>query len=123
MIARYARSMFRTGTDTNDVKMEDVLCDFCLAPWIDTLPFMEGHQGSHICGPCVTLAWRATVIFASEPPYTDIPACSCTMCLEQRIEPAFDSSKREAHICRRCVKMAAVMLERDVDNAWQRPER
>ncbi len=115
--------MFRAGTDTNDVKMEDVLCDFCLAPWTIDLAFMEGHHGSHICGGCLTDAFRTAVLFAGDPPFTDLPACSCTMCLEPRNEPCYDSTKRDAHICRRCVKMAAVTLERDAELGWKRPDR
>lgn len=115
--------MFRAGTDVDNVQMEDVRCDFCLGAWTLDRAFMEGHHGSHICGDCLTSAFRTTVLFASDPPYTDMPACSCTMCLESRNEPSFDSDKRAAHICRRCVKMAAVVLERDAELGWKRPDR
>lgn len=105
------------------MQMEDVLCDFCLISWTADKPFMEGHHGSHICGACLSDAFRTTVLFAGDPPYTDMPAIPCTMCIEDRTEPCFDSAKRKAHICRRCVKMAAVTLERDAELGWKRPER
>ena len=48
--------MRRPGTDENDVKMSDVLCDFCHRAWTEDVPMIEGHRGSCICARCLTVA-------------------------------------------------------------------
>lgn len=111
--------MRREDTDPNNVQPTDVLCDFCGTEWGDDTPIVEGHQGSCVCGKCLSVAWRALV----GEKMNDAPdGGSCTMCLEERSDPLFRSPIREeALICRRCVRLAARALDIDPDHAWTKP--
>ena len=53
--------MQRPGVDPDNVQMSDILCDFCRAEWVETLPMVEGHKGSTICGGCLSEAYLALV--------------------------------------------------------------
>ncbi len=111
--------MHRPGTDPDNVRMSDVLCDFCLAEWTEDRPMIEGHHGSVICGNCLRVAYTAVCLAETDDASED---CMCTMCLERRSDPAWQSPVRdEAVVCRRCIKLAARQLERDPDLGWQRP--
>lgn len=113
--------MHKPGTDPDHVEMSDVLCDFCHREWVESLPMVEGHHGSVICGECLKVAF-ATVW--NEGMSTATPGYKCTMCLEHREEPAWESPAHpEATACKRCIKMGAVMLERDEESGWVRPGR
>lgn len=111
--------MRREGTDENNVRMTDVLCDFCHTAWTHDLPVIEGHRGSIICGNCLTVAYTAVVLRSdgrAPSGYT------CTMCLEKRPDGAWQSpAYPEAVACERCIKLAAATLEKDRDWAWRRP--
>lgn len=111
--------MHRPGTDPANVQMADILCDFCRTPWTDELPVVEGHRGSAICGRCLRIAYTELVLNhldAAPPDYT------CTLCLEQRPDPAWQSPMHEAAvICKRCTKQAAGILHKDKDHAWTKP--
>ncbi len=112
--------MHKPGCDPNNMQMSDVLCDFCHKEWTETMPVVEGHHGSIICGGCLSIAYAATV---NEGINTGAEGYQCTMCLEQRAEDAWASPAfPEATICRRCIKLAAGVLERDEDFAWRRPK-
>jgi hypothetical protein len=112
-------SMHRPGTDPDHVHIGDVLCDFCHTPWRDELPVVEGHRGSVICGDCLTAAYRAVVL--GEGPVWP-PGYTCTLCLEQREDPAWRSHRYpEAFICARCIRQAAGVLHKDRDYDWQKP--
>lgn len=109
--------MRRAGTDPDNVLMSDVLCDFCAQPWTEQRTMVEGHHGSCICAECLGAAFRALVLDGR-----DDGAGPCTMCLESRAEPHVRGGQRpEARICRRCTRMASVILERDPDAQWSRP--
>ena len=121
--------MRKPGTDENDVQMSDVLCDFCRSEWTDDVPLIEGHQGSCICGKCLTIAYTEVVrndVNSAPPEY------KCPMCLEETVdrkalergdEPGWQSpAYPEAVICRRCIKLAAGALHKDKDYAWTKPE-
>jgi hypothetical protein len=111
--------MRREGTNPDNVQMEDVLCDFCLANWTLEVPFIEGHHGSCVCGPCLTAAYRHVVLAKSNDA---APGARCTMCLEERTDPGYRSPTRaEAFICERCIKLAAGALVRDKESGWTRP--
>lgn len=111
--------MHRSGADPNNLRMEDVLCDFCLAPWTNDRAMVEGHRGSCICGSCLALAYGDLTPKAAKVEPGEGP---CTMCLDDRAEPHWRSPAREsARICRRCARMASVVLERDGDAGWSRP--
>lgn len=100
--------------------MTDVLCDFCHSPWREDVPMVEGHQGSVICGRCVSVAYLQVVMAgAGEPTLSDL---KCRMCLEERDDPSWESPlDGTVRICRRCIKMAAGALEADADSQWTRP--
>jgi hypothetical protein len=111
--------MRKPGTDPDNVQMSDVLCDFCRAEWTEERPLIEGHQGSIVCGPCLTVAYKQVVLAESD---TGPTGYTCTMCLEQREDPAWQSpAYPEAVICRRCIKLAAGALSKDKESGWTRP--
>ena len=89
---------------------------------------IEGHQGSCICGNCLTVAFHAVVGAGQDdnPRKTgsdDEPGCKCTMCLEERTDRVFQSPMyAEAFICRRCIGLSARALDSDPDHAWTRPK-
>jgi hypothetical protein len=120
--------MRKPGTDENNVKMSDVLCDFCHAEWVEGQPMIEGHQGSCICGKCLAIAYRQVVQSGMNTAPADY---RCPMCMERGIdrralgrdgEPGWQSPMfPEAVICRRCIKLAAGALHRDKDFSWHKP--
>ncbi len=111
--------MRRAGTDENNVQMSDVLCDFCESPWTESRPMVEGHQGSCICGSCLTAAYRALVL---ENAGGEGPSVRCVLCLETRKEPGWQGTVRpEVAVCRRCVKQSAAVLAKDPDLGWKKP--
>jgi hypothetical protein len=110
--------MRREGCDPMNVRMSDVLCDFCGHEWSDALPMVEGHQGSCICGTCLSAAYRAVVL--SAPPAQ--AAARCTLCLEQRDEPTWQAPAAPATACRRCVRQSAAVLAKDPDLGWRKPD-
>ena len=69
--------MRQPGTDPDNVQMSDVLCDFCRREWTEDVPMIEGHQGSCICGRCLTLAYTDIVLTGTPPSY----GYRCPMCL------------------------------------------
>lgn len=105
------------------MRPEDFLCDFCGGCWREDRPMVEGHHGSLVCGSCLTAAFRATWLPGGVPAARE-GAGECRLCLEARDEPHW-RGPTGGLACRRCVKMAAVMLERDADRPegerWRRP--
>jgi len=111
--------MRREGTDESNVQMSDVLCDACGSVWTDERPMVEGHQGSCICGACLTVAYSELVLHPTEDAPTER---KCVLCLEMKSEPMWASPVREDAIyCRRCVKQAAAVLNKDKDIPWSKP--
>ena len=112
--------MQREDANTQDMQVSDFICDFSLKPWDGEFPLVEGHQGSLISGDCLTIAYTEVVLNetnAAPEGYT------CTMCLEQRDEPAWQSPMNEqAVICKRCIKQSAGRLHKDPDWDWQKPD-
>ena len=122
--------MHRPGADPEAILPSDILCDFCTRPWSDDIPLVEGHQGSCICGKCLTTAWRAVIDAGindapAQTPEEDItsgPTWLCALCLEPRRDPAFQSPVREeAFVCRRCIRLAGRALDGDPDHDWTKP--
>lgn len=112
--------MYRPGTDPENVQMSDVLCDFCHASWTEDLPLVEGHQGSVICGRCVSVAFAEVVLGGGGA--EELAGLKCRMCLEERDEPQWESPlDGTVRICRRCIEMAAGAMEKDPDTSWKRP--
>jgi len=120
--------MRKPGTDENDVRMSDVLCDFCHREWTEDEPMIEGHQGSCICGKCLTLAYADVVVRGVN---TAPEEYRCPMCLERAAdraalgraaEPGWRSARvPDAVLCRRCIKLAAGALHKDNDFGWRKP--
>lgn len=108
--------MLRPGADPTNVQQSDVLCNFCRRVWTDDLPLIEGHQGSIICGYCLRAACERLDAGSLVPSHS-----SCTMCLEHRDDPAWESPDvKESVICARCINLGAKSLERDKDFNWKR---
>lgn len=121
--------MRKPGTDENNVQMSDVVCDFCRREWTEDVPMIEGHQGSCICGKCLTIAYTDVVVNKHNTAPADF---KCPMCLEQDKdraalnrsgEPGWQSPMYpEAVVCRRCIKLAAGALQKDEEFSWKRPQ-
>ncbi|TVQ64014.1 MAG: hypothetical protein EA379_03000 [Phycisphaerales bacterium] len=117
--------MRNPNADENDLQMSDFWCDYCRRPWTEDLPIVEGHQGSLVCGKCLTLAYRDVVLDELPTPAYEGPdphGPKCTMCLEHREDlmwrsPAYD----DAWICKRCIRQASTALAKDKDIAWEKP--
>lgn len=143
--------MRKDGCDPDRLMMSDVMCDFCRDEWSETLPMVEGHQGSCICGSCLTIAFVETAdanapgADANAPgsdasaPGSDASAQGaeggaastsgvvrggmCKLCLETRSEPLWQSPlDATALACRRCVRQSAAVLQKDPDSGWRKPE-
>lgn len=103
------------------------ICDFCRQPWSEQRPMVEGHKGSLICASCLSVAYRS-VALDGMPSLLPAPGehpwggLVCTLCLEERSQPAWRSPMHEeAIVCLRCVKQSATTLEKDPDYGWERP--
>jgi len=110
--------MHRPNADPADMQVSDFLCDFCGRAWDGAFPLVEGHQGSLICGSCLTVAWTEVVIQGLD---AAPKGATCTLCLEERDDPCWSSPVRDAIVCRRCVKQAAGRLHKDPDWDWTKP--
>jgi len=121
--------MYRDGVDEQDVRMEDVLCDFCHRSWSEEIPFLEGHRGAMICGHCLAVAW--TEIHVGGPNVAE-SGYFCRMSREsdedraalgRAGEPGWRSPvDPDAAIARRFIKQAAGVLHKDPDFDWRKPE-
>ncbi|MEM9065413.1 MAG: ClpX C4-type zinc finger protein [Planctomycetota bacterium] len=111
--------MRREGADEENLAMEDFLCDFCGKPWTEDRPMVEGHRGSCICGPCLTVAWTELLIAESGSDLA--PGETCTLCLEESEGAVWRSPMSNATACKRCVKQSAGVLHKDRDIAWTKP--
>lgn len=111
--------MHRKGINVNDVQPEDILCDYCgRSAWAGGDPCIEGHQGSIVCGECLSLAY-AGLVLNKEGQHVEI---KCRMCLETREGQSWSSEfDNEATICLRCIKQAATALEKSKHWEWSRP--
>ena len=109
--------MHREGTDPENVKLEDILCDFCSeAAWAAGSPCIEGHRGSVICGKCLSVAFVSIVTCEVEEQEAE-----CVMCLEKRTTQIWKGLREEAIICRRCVKQSSGVLQKSPDYDWSKP--
>jgi len=115
--------MHRTGSDPASMGPEDFICDFTGRTWDGSFPMVEGHRGSLICGDALAVAYADVVLGGRS---TMPPGSACTMCLEERDEPGWQSPTpvqgEAARICRRCIKQSATRLEKDPDWSWRRPQ-
>ena len=130
MPRRYAPAMYRPGANPLDMRMEDVLCDFCHRPWSEDVPFVEGHRGAAICGRCLSAAF---VELETGGPNVVDGEFFCRLARESREdraalrrgdEPGWRSPiDPEAVVSRKCVRMAAAVLQKDPDHDWRKPAR
>ena len=112
--------MQREGADLHNMQVSDFLCDFCARAWDGAFPMVEGHQGSLICGSCLSVAYTQVVLGNQG----DAPeGATCSMCLEERDEAMWSSPVRDAYACRRCLRQAGTRLDRDEDWDWKKPGR
>ena len=111
--------MHRKGMNPENVLPEDILCDFCgRAAWADNEPCVEGHQGSVICGNCLTKAYQSVVVNL----VLEEPNDTCRMCLEEREDPVWIGSFEPiATICKRCIKQSAGVLVKSKHWEWAKP--
>lgn len=113
-------NMRKPGTDEENVQMSDVICDFCHGEWVEERPMIEGHHGSCLCAACLTVAYTELVLSEVD---SGPAGYKCTMCLEHRGEPAWQSPLHpEAVVCRRCIKLAGGALAKDQDFSWSKPK-
>ncbi|MGA1046136.1 MAG: hypothetical protein ACO3ZY_13170 [Phycisphaerales bacterium] len=112
--------MHKPGTDPLDVQMTDVLCDYCHREWSESIPMIEGHHGSCVCGRCLSTGYAAVVHGGVDD---GGGAFKCRMCLEERSDASWASPiDPDAFLCLRCIKLASRALEKDPDSGWRRPE-
>ncbi|MBL8989977.1 MAG: hypothetical protein JNJ48_00190 [Phycisphaerae bacterium] len=96
-------------------------CDFCRRPWREDRPMVEGHRGSLVCADCLTAA-HLEIVNEKRPGHRPPEHGACTMCLERRDEPHWQSPLFDgAFICRRCIRQSAQTLAKDPDSGWTRP--
>ncbi len=96
-------------------------CDFCGKEWdphgADLM--IEGHQGALICTSCLSVAYSHVAILGEGG---DLAGAKCTLCLEERAQPQWQSPANDAgKVCLRCIKQAATALEKDPESGWKRP--
>jgi hypothetical protein len=102
------------------MQLSDFLCDFCARAWDGAFPLVEGHQGSLICGNCLTIAYTDVVHMGLDGAPS---GATCTLCLEERDDPMWASPVREgASVCRRCLRQGGTKLHKDPDWPWTKPE-
>ncbi len=121
--------MRKPGTDPNNVQMSEVLCDFCHREWSPDEPMIEGHQGSCLCGRCLTVAYTEVILHGNT---TAPPQYKCPMCLEESGdresldragEGGWQSPVGEsAVICKRCIELAAQSLGKNSEWEWTVPQ-
>jgi len=111
--------MHREGIDPEQVQPEDILCDYChRAAWAAEEPCVEGHQGSIVCGECLTLAYSDLVLQKTERKAIG----ACRMCLEDREDSSWHGiADPTAFICKRCVKQSAGVLQKSTHWDWTKP--
>ena len=112
--------MQREGADPSNMQVSDFICDFSGTPWDGAFPMVEGHQGSLISGDCLAFAFRFVVLEGQTS--LEPGSYTCTMCLETRDDPCWQSPARtEAVACRRCIRQSATKLDKDPDWDWTKP--
>lgn len=112
--------MRREGAPEDELAMGDFLCDFCHGEWTEDRPMVEGHQGSCICGSCLSVAWAELVTARVEDFLSE--GETCRLCLEPREQAVWRSPAHEdAAACLRCVKQSAGALHKDPDIPWRKP--
>ena len=112
--------MQRDGADKSNMQLSDFLCDFCERAWDGAFPMVEGHEGSLICGECLTSAYRALMLDVEGRAVE--PSDTCTLCLEDRDHSWRSPKRSESVACLRCVKQSAGRLHKDEDWEWCKPE-
>ena len=106
--------------DTDAAGNEYFKCDFCRESWSESRPMVEGHKGSLICAPCLTVAYTQVIVNGDGP--TRHEAAGCALCLLHKDAPHWISPMDPGVvICRDCLDGAARTFERDPESGWRRP--
>ena len=113
--------MHRQGSDRTTSNRGTSSATSANGPWEMDIPSIEGHHGSVFCVECLEQAWDRLVVEKEEIPSD--PEWKCCMCLESNDGPWWQSSLREARVCRRCVKQSAGVLHKSKDWDWKKPGR
>lgn len=106
-----------------DGSLIESTCDFCGRVWDPegSELMIEGHHGSLICLKCLSLAYADVALHGGGFEHQGKP---CTMCLEERNQPEWESPVVEgSRVCLRCIKQAATALEKDPETGWKRPAK
>lgn len=106
--------------DHNASGNEYFKCDFCRSSWSEDRPMVEGHRGSLICAPCLSVAYREVVLHAGGEPPT--PGVGCALCLQTNDTRYWASPlDRSVVACAECVERSARTMEKDPETGWSRP--
>ena len=113
--------MHRKGMNPDNVQPEDILCDYCAVPaWSENIPCIEGHQGSVICGNCLSIAFN----YAINHKDRIITDQQCRMCLEHRDDNGWEGKiDPVAIICVRCIRQASGALHKSKHWDWTKPSK
>lgn len=92
-------------------------CDFCHAPWSEDRPMVEGHRGSLICAPCLTVAFMQVDALVDTPRDSE----TCALCLSVPEQEVWRSPAHDAIVCPTCIRRSAGIMHKDPDIAWSKP--
>ncbi|TVS07564.1 MAG: hypothetical protein EA423_03830 [Phycisphaerales bacterium] len=96
-------------------------CDYCLSPWSEDRPMVEGHRGSLLCVRCLEVAYRELVVEKGEGEKI-ATGDECRLCLQSNDKPHWRSPVDEAALlCRSCVKRCAAIMAKDKETDWSPP--
>jgi hypothetical protein len=96
-------------------------CDFCANAWAEDRPMVEGHKGSLICGPCLTLSYR--LVHLQKSGITVPETVVCTLCQQHHEgKQHWESPVNDgAYACEKCIKQSSRVLQKDVESGWKIP--
>ncbi len=95
-------------------------CDFCRSAWSEDRQMVEGHKGSLICGPCLSVAFAEVVINGGGTGPRD--GVGCALCLQtNQIEHWLSPLDDSIVACRECIERGARTMEKDPDTDWTPP--
>lgn len=112
--------MHRPGADMLNAEPQDFICDFCHSSWSEDRPMIEGHRGSLICGPCLSMACREVLVASGGAEARN--GVGCALCLQTNPVKHWVSPIDDGVVaCRECIERSARLLSRDKDSGWRQP--